>query len=249
MRHEQPQCSVAAMALSLAQQVEVMFYRTGRWAYYHRRLVILLWVLAFLAAIPILPRLTDELKVGGFTNPTIEAARARALLESEIPSFAPSTLVVIYQSDQYIATDPAFVSAAEQALAGIIELPEVTGVTPFQANPAQISRDGHTAYSLVQLSLSPEQSQRLMPEIRGAIVDVPDVNVTLAGAPAFYEDVERISEQDLRRAEMIAIPFALIALVIVFGSIVGAAVPLAVGALSVAAVIGLLWLVAHVLDM
>lgn len=226
-----------------------MFYRTGRWAYRHRRLVILLWALAFLAAVPILPRLTDELKVGGFSNPTIEAARARALLEAEIPSFAPSTLVVIYQSDSLVATDPQFSAAAEQSLAGLSTLPEVTGVTPFQANPAQISRDGHTAYSLVQLSLSPEQSQRLMPDIREAIVDVPDVEVTLAGAPAFYEDVERISEQDLRRAEMIAIPFALVALVLVFGSLVGAAVPLAVGALSVAAVIGLLWLVAHVLDM
>ena len=226
-----------------------MFYRTGRWAYRHRRLVILLWALAFLAAVPILPRLTDELKVGGFSNPTIEAARARALLEAEIPSFAPSTLVVIYQSDNLVATDPQFSAAAEQSLAGLSTLPEVTGVTPFQANPAQISRDGHTAYSLVQLSLSPEQSQRLMPDIREAIVDVPDVEVTLAGAPAFYEDVERISEQDLRRAEMIAIPFALVALVLVFGSLVGAAVPLAVGALSVAAVIGLLWLVAHILDM
>ncbi len=226
-----------------------MFYRTGRWAYRHRRLVILLWALAFLAAVPILPRLTDELKVGGFSNPTIEAARARALLEAEIPSFAPSTLVVIYQSDSLVATDPQFSAAAEQSLAGLSALPEFTGVTPFQANPAQISRDGHTAYSLVQLSLSPEQSQRLMPDIREAIVDVPDVEVTLAGAPAFYEDVERISEQDLRRAEMIAIPFALVALVLVFGSLVGAAVPLAVGALSVAAVIGLLWLVAHILDM
>lgn len=226
-----------------------MFYRTGRWAYRHRRLVILLWALAFLAAVPILPRLTDELKVGGFSNPTIEAARARALLEAEIPSFAPSTLVVIYQSDSLVATDPQFSAAAEQSLAGLSTLPEVTGVTPFQANPAQISRDGHTAYSLVQISLSPEQSQRLMPDIREAIVDVPDVEVTLAGAPAFYEDVERISEQDLRRAEMIAIPFALVALVLVFGSLVGAAVPLAVGALSVAAVIGLLWLVAHILDM
>jgi len=201
-----------------------MFYRTGRWAYRHRRLVILLWALAFLAAVPILPRLTDELKVGGFSNPTIEAARARALLEAEIPSFAPSTLVVIYQSDSLVATDPQFSAAAEQSLAGLSTLPEVTGVTPFQANPAQISRDGHTAYSLVQLSLSPEQSQRLMPDIREAIVDVPDVEVTLAGAPAFYEDVERISEQDLRRAEMIAIPFALVALVLVFGSLVGAAV-------------------------
>ncbi|HMM43524.1 MAG TPA: MMPL family transporter [Thermomicrobiales bacterium] len=226
-----------------------MFYRIGRWAYCHRRLVVLVWAFAFLLAIPILPRMTEVLKVGGFSNPTIEAARARQLLEEEIPSFAPSTLVVIFQSDDLTAFDPRYAAAADSALAGVMRLPEVTGITAFQGNPAQISRDGYTAYSLVQLSLSPEQSQRLMPAIRAGIVEPPDISVTLAGAPAFYEDVERISEQDLRRAELIAIPFALVALVIVFGSVVGAAVPLAVGALSVAAVIGLLWLIAHVIDM
>ena len=226
-----------------------MFYRIGRWSYRHRRLVVLVWFVAFILAIPILPRMTDVLKVGGFSNPTIEAARARQLLEDEIPSFSPSTLVVIFQSDTLTAFEPQYSEAANRALAGVMRLPEVTGVTAFQQNPAQISRGGHTAYSLVQLSLSPEQSQRLMPAIREAIVESPEVTVTLAGAPAFYEDVERISEQDLRRAEVIAIPFALIALVIVFGSVVGAAVPLAVGALSVAAVIGLLWLIAHAVDM
>lgn len=226
-----------------------MFYRIGRWSYCHRLPVVLVWSVAFLLAIPILPRMTAVLKVGGFSNPTIEAARARQLLEDEIPNFSPSTLVVIFQSESLTAVDPGYSAAAERALAGVMQLPEAVGITAFQSNPAQISRDGHTAYSLVQLSLSPEQSQRLMPAIRESIVDSPDVAVTLAGAPAFYEDVERISEQDLRRAEVIAIPFALVALVIVFGSVVGAAVPLAVGALSVAAVIGLLWLIAHVVDM
>jgi len=226
-----------------------MFYRIGRWSFRHRRLVVVVWVVAFLLAVPILPRMTEVLKVGGFSNPTIEAARARQLLEEEVPSFAPSTLVVIFQSDSLTAFDPLYGEAADRALARVMGLPEVTGITAFQGNPAQISQDGRTAYSLVRLSLSPEQSQRLMPAIREAIVEPPDVSVTLAGAPAFYEDVERISEQDLRRAELIAIPFALAALVIVFGSVVGAAVPLAVGALSVAAVIGLLWLIAHAVDM
>lgn len=63
------------------------------------------------------------------------------------------------------------------------------------------------------------------------------------------KDVERISEQDLRRAEVIAIPFALLALVLVFGSLVGALVPLVVGGLSVAAVLGVLYVVAGRVNM
>jgi len=211
-------------------------------------MVIAVWLLFLLASAPLIPRLTTVLEVGGFSNPDIEAARARAVLEENLSSFAPSTLVVIFESDDLVATDPAFASQASTALAEVEDVPEVTGSSRFQDNPVQISDDGRTAYTLINLLLSPEQSQRLMPDIRDRIGDT-DLRVTLAGAPAFYEDVERISEQDLQRAELIAVPFALIALVLVFGSLVGAAIPLAVGALSVAAVLGVIYLVANVVDM
>jgi putative drug exporter of the RND superfamily len=225
-----------------------MFYAIGRLAYRYRPFVIAFWLFCFLLSAPLIPRLPQVLAVGGFSNPNIEAARARALLEESLPSFAPSTLVVIFQSGGSTAFEPEYVRQADIALSGVVALPEVIGVTRFEDNPQQVSVDGRTAYTLVQLSLTPEQSQRLMPAIRGALAPA-DITVTLAGAPAFYEDVERISEQDLRRAEMIAIPFALLALLLVFGSVVGALVPLIVGGLSVAAVLGLVYVVAGVVDM
>jgi RND superfamily putative drug exporter len=225
-----------------------MFYTLGHFAYRHRRLVIGGWLLLFLvSALPML-RLATVLEVGGFSNPNIEASRARRLLEESVPAYASSTLVVIFESDALMARDPAFADQADQALAGVITLPEVTGTLRFQDHPRQISAGGHTAYTLVQLSLPPEQSQRLMPAVRERL-EATQLRVTLAGAPAFYEDVERISEHDLRRAEMIAVPFALVALVLVFGSLAGAAVPLVVGGLSVAAVLGLLFVLAGVVDM
>lgn len=225
-----------------------MFYALGRLSYRYRPFVIAFWLACFLLSAPAIPRLPQVLAVGGFSNPDIEAARARELLEETLPSFAPSTLVVIFQSDELTAFDPQYVIEAELALRQLIQLPEVIGITRFAEKPEQISADGRTAYTLVQLSPSPEQSQRLMPSIRAALEPV-DLTVTLAGAPAFYEDVERISERDLRRAEMIAIPFALLALLLVFGSVVGAMVPLVVGGLSVAAVLGLVYVVAGVVDM
>ncbi|MGH9174443.1 MAG: MMPL family transporter, partial [Vicinamibacterales bacterium] len=225
-----------------------MFYRLGRLSYDNRRLVIAAWVLCFLVSAPMIVRLPSVLAVGGFSNSEIEAARARALLEAELPSFSASVLVVIFESERWTASDPAFVAAADAALADVVRLPEVTGVVGFQENPRQIASDGRTAYTLVRLSTSPEQSQRLMPEVRERLAET-ELEVTLAGGPAFYEDVERISEQDLRRAETIAIPFALLALLLVFGSVVGALVPLVVGGLSVAAVLGLICVVAGVVDM
>jgi len=225
-----------------------MFYRIGRFAYTNRRLVIAAWLLCCIVSAPLILRLPSVLEVGGFSNPDIESARARALLEEELPSFSASVLVIIFESDTLNATQPEFAEQARAALAEVVALPEVTGVVGFQDNPRQISSDGQTAYTLIRLSPSPEESQRLMPEVRDRLA-ITDLDITLAGAPAFYEDVERISEQDLRRAETIAIPFALLALLLVFGSVVGALVPLVVGGLSVAAVLGLVFVVAGVVDM
>jgi len=225
-----------------------MFYSLGRLAYTYRRLVIAAWLIACVVSAPFILRLPSVLEVGGFSNPEIEAARARQLLEEQVPAFSASVLVVIFESDDLSAFEPAYALQAQSTMADVVAMPEVISVVSFIDNPRQISTDGRTAYTLIRLAPSPEESQRLMPEVRERLGD-SDLDVTLAGAPAFYEDVERISEQDLRRAEAIAIPFALIALLLVFGSVVGALVPLVVGGLSVAAVLGLVFVVAGVVDM
>jgi uncharacterized membrane protein YdfJ with MMPL/SSD domain len=110
-----------------------MFYRIGRFSYRRRRIVIALWLIALVLSAPLIPRLTQVLEVGGFSNPDIEAARARALLEESLPGFAPSTLVVIFESEALTARDPAFVAQAELALRDVVTLPAVTDVAPSRA--------------------------------------------------------------------------------------------------------------------
>ena len=225
-----------------------MFYRLGHFVARNYRFVIAAWLLLFLVSAPLVPRLPSVLQVGGFSSPDTESARAREALESSLDAFAPSVLVVIFQSDELVATDPAFVVNAELALSDVLDHPDVTGVTRFTENPAQVSSDGRTAYALVRLGLDPEEAQRVLPELR-ARLNATELETTVAGAPAFFEDVERLSERDLQRAELIAIPFALVALVLVFRSVVGAAVPLVAGAFSVATVLGLLFLIGHTVDL
>lgn len=225
-----------------------MFYRLGYFAARHHKFVIATWLLLFLCSAPLVPRLPSVLKVGGFSSPGTESARARAALEENLESFAPSVLIVIFQSDEYAATDPTFIASAEIALSDLLDHPDVAGVTRFTENPAQVSSDGGTAYSLVQIGVDPEEAQRILPELRERLNET-ELETTLAGAPAFFEDVERLSERDLQRAELIAIPFALVALVLVFRSIVGAGVPLIAGAFSVATVLGLLFIIGHTVDL
>src|SRR5687768_10302482 len=210
-----------------------MFALLGRLAYRWRWPILIVWCAALLLALPVLPRVAGSLKVGGFSSPNTEAARARDVLQREL-EFAPSTLLVVYQSDTLIANDPAFQAAIDRSLAGVRALPSVTGIILPSADPNLISDDGDTAYAIAGLSAGPEEAQRLVPEFEAALVPQDEVRISVTGAGASYRDIETASQRDLRRAEVIVFPIALIALLLVFGSVVAALMPLAAGAAAVA---------------
>ena len=225
-----------------------MFLQLGRFAYRHRWRVIAAWLIFFIASIPILPRVTGVLAVGGFSSRGTETDRAQQVLETQIPGYSPSDLVIIFHDPTLDANSPQFIAETQTALKDVLTLPHVTGETTYRQNPRQISGDGHTAYDVVHLDLPSEQAQRLVSNVR-ANLHQTSLEVRVAGGPAFYADIETVTEHDLRRAEMIAIPFALLALVLVFGSLVTAGIPIVVGGISVACVLGAIFLTAHVVDL
>src|ERR671912_2576104 len=206
-----------------------MFSFLGRMAYRWRWAILIVWGAALLLSLPVLPRVAGSLKVGGFSSPNTEAARAREVLQREL-GFAPSTLLVVYQSDTLNADDPAFQTAIDRSLARVRTLPSVTGIILPSADPNLVSDDGDTAYAIAGLSAGPEEAQRVVPEFEAALVPQDEVRISVTGAGASYRDIETASQRDLRRAEAIVFPIALVALLLVFGSVVAALMPLAVRA-------------------
>jgi RND superfamily putative drug exporter len=225
-----------------------VFVWIGRYAYRWRWIVILAWLSVFLVSLPFLPRIDEPLKVGGFSSDKTDAARAATVLQRDL-GFSPSTVVVIFRSETLVASDPKFMAEVRAALVNIPKLPNVTHVVLPSEDPGLVARDGHTAYALVGLNLPPEEAQRDVPAFKAALRQPPDLTLLVAGGPAFYADIETVSQRDLRRAELIAFPFALAALLLVFGSVVAAVVPLAVGGLGVASVLLALYGIAHVTDL
>jgi RND superfamily putative drug exporter len=224
-----------------------MFERLGRWVYRRRRAVIAAWLVVALLCVPGVMRVADVLKVGGFSNDKLEAAQTRIALEREL-GFPPTSLIVSFHSPTLTADSAEFNSRVRRALADVERAPQVTGITYHTYVPAQVSRDRHTALAVVGLRVAPEESQRFLPEIEGRLRP-SGLQTLVGGAPAFYADVERTSQSDLHRAELIAFPFALLALLLVFGSAVAAALPILVGGFAVFAVLALLALAGSVTDL
>jgi putative drug exporter of the RND superfamily len=224
------------------------FERLGRWSARWRWAVVGGWALLLLGAAPLALHTADSLRSGGFIRPDLESARARTLLETEI-GVPQAALVVVFHSDSLRAGDPAFETSAAQAMRDVPHARYVRSVLSHALSTRQVSADGHTAYDIVFLDLSADDSPAALPGIRDALRDAPGLEVGLAGGPAFYGDVQAVSESDLRRSEVISLPLAGLALLLVFGSVVAAALPLAVGGAAVVAALAGVLIVANLTPM
>jgi RND superfamily putative drug exporter len=155
----------------------------------------------------------------------------------------------VFSSPDLEAGTPAFELAVAEAMRDIPDAPHVAQVVSHLLQPRQISADRHTAYDIVFLDLPPDDSPDALPILRERLREAPGLEVELAGGPAFYGDVQEVSERDLQRSELISLPLAAIALLLVFGSVVAAGVPLVVGGAAVLVALAAIFLVASVTPM
>ncbi len=224
------------------------FDRLGRFIVRRAWWVVGAWALLLLAALPLAPQVPGSLRAGGFILDDLESARAKALLGTEL-DLPPSALVIVFSSPTLEAGTPAFEMAAAGAVQDIATAPHVARMVTHLLSPRQISTDRHTAYDIVFLDLPPDDSPQALPILRERLRDAPGLDVELAGGPAFYGDVQSVSEKDLQRSELISLPLAALALVVVFGSVVAAGVPLVVGGSAVIVALAAIFLVAQVMPM
>jgi RND superfamily putative drug exporter len=219
---------------------EAVLFGYGRGIYRHRRLVLVVWALAVLCAVPIAPQVFHSLTAGGFTSPDLEAFRATQLLADRFGS-NPSDLVLVFDDPRgrLSANDPAFQAAVNDAVADLPQLPYVERVITAADNSRQIAPDHQAQYVTLNLSGDSDRVRDIVPAIESALRPTP-LRVTLTGAPVFYDDIFDVTERDLRRAELLSIPTAAIALVIVFGSVVAGVVPGLIGGAAVALTLALM---------
>jgi RND superfamily putative drug exporter len=217
--------------------------RLGRFAARHRWAIVAIWGVAVLVALPFAPRIASALQPGGFGSDTMESVRAGNLLQAKLHAQFTS-VDVFFASTTLGASDPRFTAEAAAAVAPLAQWDQVTQIIPFTENPYQISHDGHAAYTAVFLSVDADHAPRDLPGLRARLVPQPDLTTSIGGGPVFYADIQSVSEADLERAELITFPIALLALLLVFRSVVAAALPALVGGCSVVISLALVYTLA-----
>src|SRR5256884_7144479 len=222
-----------------------MFYHLGRIATRFRWLIVGMWMVAIAVSLPFAPQASSVLHPGGFVSPDAESERSINLLVQKL-HLNLTVVDVFFTSQNYSADSPQFIQETQQALAKVRSWSQVSGIVSFTDNPRQIAVDRHAAYVNVMFKPDPDTAAKLLPELEHLLRPAPDLKTSIGGGPVFYEDIQAVSERDLRRAEFLAIPFAIIALLLVFRSVVASIFPALVGAGALVVSLALIFGLGHI---
>jgi RND superfamily putative drug exporter len=209
-----------------------MFEALGRVMYRRRRWVVVL-ALAFVAfaavwGTGVFGRLTG----GGFEDPGSESTRA-AEAAAEALGREGSDVIVLYRSEDRTVDDPRYRQAVTESLAA---LPDdvVERATTFWATqaPQLVSEDRRSTYAVLTLAGDEDQRAAGLEAIE-ADLQAAGLETSVGGGIAVNRDINDMVGADIARAEMISLPVLGLLLVIIFGSLAAASLPLAIGGVAI----------------
>jgi uncharacterized membrane protein YdfJ with MMPL/SSD domain len=228
--------------------------RMGRWSARHRKTAIFGW-LAFVVASFAIGTAVGMQTIDPNDSNVGEARRGDHIIRDGGFSLDEQSEYVLVQSETKTAADPAFRSVVNDAIAAIERFPQVTKLrSPLASgNEGQLSADGHAALIQFTPDGSYDDAVTYIDSITAATAAVQDVHpdyyVGEAGSASTGKALDDMFNSQLARAGLLSIPLTLGILLIVFGSLVGASVPLLLALTSVFATMGLVAIPSHLVPM
>ena len=217
--------------------------RLGRYAATHRRGVFFAWALIAVGLGLLAPRVETALSGAGWEAGGSESVRARDQLQREFGGVGSYALQVAIHSSGAGASAARLqrtVAGVERVLAAD---PAVGAVIPPRPG-ASISADGLAAIVVGTAARGPNEmvaaAARLRPEIAAAAG--PGTEANLTGAAAMWADFNEANREAMLKSELISWPVTLAILVLAFGSLVAAGLPLMLTITGLVASAGVLYL-------
>ncbi|HEU4913109.1 MAG TPA: MMPL family transporter [Actinomycetes bacterium] len=214
-----------------------MFERLGHLTYRRRR-----WVLALAGVFLAVGAgwgtgVFGAMVSDGFEDPGSESAAALARVQETVGRDT-ADVVVVYRNGGDPISEPGVRPAVESHLAGLPTRLVDRVTTTWSAGPAGaalVARDGRATYAVVHVAGDDEDArmdayEALEPVLRDA---PPGLTVEVGGSAAIASDITTQVSEDIARAEQISLPVVMVLLVIVFGGLTAASLPLAVGGLAI----------------
>ncbi|RDI65888.1 RND superfamily putative drug exporter [Nocardia pseudobrasiliensis] len=221
-----------------------MLTRIAQLSTRHPRVILLAALALALVCVGFGASATSHLKSAGFTSDQAESTRAGQYLADRFDGAQPN-FVLLVRSDQGVDSPDAKAAGAD-ITQRLQSRSDVVGIRSYWTSPPNVkaalrSTDGKEGLIVAYLTGGDDVAQKSA----GQIVDeldghTPGVTVHAGGLAATYHEVNGQVTKDLAVAEGIAVPLTAIVLILVFGSVIAAALPLAVGLFAIASTMAIL---------
>ncbi len=222
--------------------------RLARWSASHSRSAVVIWLVLLIAALGISGAVGSHYSNNN-TLPGTESQRAADLLKKDFPAQAGDTDQIVLHARSGTVTDAAVRARVAPMLARVARLPHVTGViSPYGPGDAQaISRDGRIAFATV---LFDQRANALpVPAIKKVISTAqnagsPQLQVELGG-----QAIQQAQGLSLGATTAVGLLAAIIVLLITFGSMIAAGLPIVTALLGLGTAFGVIGVLSNAVTM
>ena len=223
--------------------------RAGRWSAQHRKAAILGW-LAFVVVAVVLGGAVGTKHIPQDNNGVGESGRAQQVLHNKFPQ--PANEQVLVQSSTLTVRDPAFRAAVQDVTGRLSALRTVQYVSSplLPVNRGEVSRDGRSVLVGFQITGKATDADKRVGESLTATAAAqrahPSMRIEQAGDASSTKALNKSYSDDFSKARTLSLPITLIILVVAFGALVAAGIPVLLAATGVAATLGLIGLVSQI---
>jgi RND superfamily putative drug exporter len=221
----------------------------GRYTATHFRTVVIGWALVAVVLGAFAPRVETALSGAGWEATGSESVAARKATDRNFQGLSSSALMVVVHSSDKTVGDPAFqraVASTQRVLKADHRVKAVVAPRPG----VSISRDGHTAIVQAGAAADANTMVRAADDLKTQLhrLQGGGVQVSLTGASGMWSDFNTANRTAMMRSELFSWPVTMVILVLAFGSLVAAGLPLMLTIFGLVASAGSLYLGTQLLD-
>jgi RND superfamily putative drug exporter len=222
--------------------------RLGRYTATHFKVVLTGWLVLAVVLGFFAPRVETALSGAGWEASGAQSVQARQLIAKDFRGLSSYALMTVLYSPTTTVSDPAYRAVIARVERTLRSDPAVSAVVA-PTGGVSVSRDGHTAIVQAGAARDSNAMVQAADRLKGklAALSTPAVAVNLTGAAGMWSDFNAANRSAMLKSEVISWPVTLTIMLLAFGSLVAAGLPLMLTMIGLLATAGALYLGTRVL--
>ena len=223
--------------------------RLGRWTTTNFRIIAAIWLVIAIGLGFFAPKAEHALSGAGWEATGSESVDARKIVDEQFGGMSSSALMVVVHSDDSTFGSTGFDRTLNQA-ADVLKGSNDVKAVVMPSKQSWVSADGHTAVIQAGAASDSNQMVHAADDLKENLADLQTdgTTVSLTGSSGMWSDFNQANKEAMMKSEVISWPVTLLILVLAFGSLVAAGLPLMLTIIGLMAAAGSLYLGTHIFD-